>query len=274
MLLWVIAVFSVAIGVTGGAIAGWFADGAFWLPVLLAVGSFVGLIFLFLALVVVSAVLIRMEKTCEKDSAYFRWLSRQVIYLGITAGGVKVHTTGTELVPKDGRFLLVCNHLYDLDPAVILYVLPDCQLAFISKKENDKIPIVGKVMHKLMCLPIDRENDRAALRTILKAVEYLKQDKVSVAIFPEGYVSKTGELLPFRNGAFKIAQKAGVPVVVSVLTNTKPLGKNLFRRRTDVWFDILQTIPTEAVQAVSTKELGDRIHATMEAAIARRTEKL
>ena len=85
-----------------------------------------------------------------------------------------------------------------------------------------------------------------------------------MAIFPEGYVSKTGELLPFRNGAFKIAKKAGCPIVVATIKNTKQFMKNIFKRKTDIYLDILDVIDTSSVEASSTTELGERVHLTME----------
>ena len=112
--------------------------------------------------------------------------------------------------------------------------------------------------------------DREALRTILKAIEFLKQDKTSIAVFPEGYTSKTGKLQEFRNGVFKIAQKAGVPIVVCVLSNTPAIIKNMFRRHTDVYLDVLDVIPAEDLAGVTTVQIGARVHTMMEKGIAAR----
>ena len=88
----------------------------------------------------------------------------------------------------------------------------------------------------------------------------IKSDTASVAIFPEGYVSLTGELLPFRNGAFKIAKKACCPVVIATLTDTRIILKNLFRRRTDIYFDILDVIAAGDVNKLTTAEIGERAY--------------
>ena len=265
MLLWIFALVSLSFGLGAGIAWGWPLGLGFFLKALaLGIGTFVGLILAFALLVALSAAFIDPTRPCEKDSPYYRWLTNQVMLLGVVFGRIRIHVTGLEKVPRQGRFLLVINHLFDLDPLVILRVLKDRQLAFVSKKENDRIPIVGKVMHKILCLPIDRENDREALKTIVKAISYLKEDKVSMAIFPEGYVSKTGQLQPFRNGAFKIAQKAQVPMVVAVLHNTQAIGKNMFRRTTHVHLDFLQTLQPAELTGVATKEVGDRVHRLME----------
>ena len=80
-----------------------------------------------------------------------------------------------------------------------------------------KIPAVGQFLHKAGFMGIDRENDRAALRTILAAAEYIKQDIASVGAYPEGTRNRGEGLLPFRDGVFKIAQKAHAPIVVAAI---------------------------------------------------------
>ena len=126
-------------------------------------------------------------------------------------------------------------------------------------------------MRKILCLPLDRNNDREALKAILKAIQFLKEDKASIAVFPEGGTSKSGLLQPFRNGAFKIAQKAGVPIVVCALTNTKAILKNMFRRKTDVYLDVLDVIPVSEVTAnKTTAEIGDRVHKILSEGLAKR----
>ena len=88
-----------------------------------------------------------------------------------------------------------------------------------------------------------------------------------MTIFPEGQTSKSGQLLPFRNGAFKIAQRAKRPVVVSVLENSRAIYHNLFRRRTRVRVRILGVVPTEDVATLRTVQIGDRAHAMIAAAL-------
>ena len=262
------AVLSAGISAAHNWFAGW---AVLWRLPLLCVGCFAALVLLFLLVLAVSCLFVDPKKPVEKPSPYFRFLLNQFSRLAFDLGGVRVHAAGLENVPREGRFLLVSNHLFAFDPIVFYYAMPWAELAFVSKTENFSIPIVAQVMRKVLCLPLDRNNDREALKAILKAIQFLKEDKASIAVFPEGGTSKTGLLQPFRNGAFKIAQKAGVPIVICALTNTKTIVKNMFRRRTDVYLDVLDVLPAETVAGLkSTVEIGDRVHRILSEGLAKR----
>ena len=66
--------------------------------------------------------------------------------------------------------------------------------------------------------------------------------------------------MPFRSGAFKIAKKAHCPIVVATISNTRIILKNLFRRPTDIYLDILEVIDTDEVDAKTTAELSEKIY--------------
>ena len=204
------------------------------------------------------------SKPQEKESPFCRFLTRQAIAL-VVPRLMKIHTTGTEKIPKNGRFLLVSNHLFDLDPVVFLKCFPKSQLTFVSKRENKNIFMISKFMHKLICPFINRENDRDALKSILRCIQILKDDLASIVVFPEGYIHKSDRKLHrFRNGVFKIAQRAKVPIVVCTLKNTQHIKANLRRlKRTHVHMDLLAVIQPEQFQEMTTVELGEQIYTMM-----------
>lgn len=171
----------------------------------------------------------RVDKSVrqEQDSPFYRKVVNVYIRAVVRICRIRIRMQGMEQLPKQGRFMLVCNHLCIADPAVLLYAFPKAQLAFVSKKENNDMFLVGEMMHKLLCQLVDRENDRAALQTVLACVDILQQDKASIAVFPEGYCSQDGLLRRFRPGTFKIAQKAKVPIVVCTLRGTTAIIPNI-----------------------------------------------
>ena len=254
-------VLAVGICVCAGGFAGlnWL-----WILPVSFLGSFIGVaVLLFLTAWIASAFVDR-EKQQEKDNPFYRKLIYILVDFVIWILRMRVHTKGMEQTPKDGRFLLVCNHLNDLDPVTLLAFFQESQLAFISKRENTTMFLVGKLMHKIMCQLVNRENDREALRTILRCVELIKEDMVSVAVFPEGYTSMDGLLHPFRSGVFKIAQRAKVPIVVCTLQNTQKVFHNAKRLKpTDVHLHLLGVLQPEQLQGMTAVEVGNRVHAMM-----------
>ena len=130
--------------------------------------------------------------------------------------------------------------------------------------ENQKMPVIGKFMYQTSCQVLDRDDDRQALRVILKCIQMIKDDQVSVAVFPEGTRSKSGKLLPFRYGAFKIAQKANVPIVVCTINGTNKLFHNLKRlKKTDIDLHLVDVIQPEELKGKTTAEIGEWVYEMM-----------
>ena len=201
---------------------------------------------------------ISMDKPLEKQNPLCRFACYATASLLCCYGGVRPVVTGLEKLPKDGRFLFVSNHCSIFDPMIVMDRLRDFNISFISKPENMAIPIAGKTLYGAGFLAIDRENDRNALKTILTAADYLKRDLCSIGIYPEGTRSKTGQLLPFHAGSFKIAQRAKVPVVVACVRGSeKAQVVNPFSSNR-IWLEILDVIPAETVISQRTDALAEQ----------------
>ena len=199
-------------------------------------------------------------------STVCRWLLVWSIRWALPFLRCRLRVSGLEKLP-DGPFLLVGNHVSNLDPMLALAAMPRRRLAFVSKPENFRYPIAGGLIRRSGFLAIDRENPRNALLTIEKAAKLIESDEVSIGIYPEGTRSKECVLLPFHNGVFKIAQKASVPIVVASIQGTEQIHRNWYRRRSDVQFRIIETIPTEFVIANRTSVIGERVHNELSAAL-------
>lgn len=227
--------------------------------------------FLALALVVflvlwVSCALVDLQKPQEKESKYYRFLVRMMMPAAMSILQVRMTTKGLEKAPKQGRFLLVCNHLHLVDPLVLLRYFPKNQLTFISKQENSSMFLVGKLMHKIMCQLVNRENDREALKTILKCVELINEDRHCVGVFPEGYIHGDNLMHPFRHGVFKIAQKTGVPIVVCTMRGTQDAFRNAMRLKpTDVELRVVDVIQPEQYAGMRATQIGNMAYEMMAA---------
>ena len=263
MLLKIFAALSAASAVA----AGLGCNGLSWLWVapLTFLGSLIGwLVLAFLFLLVVSYWKPKEEPT--GDSPFYRRLIEVYIESIFIILGMKVEPKGLENIPEKGRFMLVCNHLSLLDVLVLLVHFRGKELSFITKQENMSMFIIGKLMQRIQCLPLNRENDREALKTILKAIAVVKEDKASMCVFPEGTRSLDGKLHHFRSGAFKIAQKCSVPILVCTIQNTQKVFHNFFHgKSTPIPLHLVEVIPAEALKGVTTVDIANRVHAAMAA---------
>ena len=264
-----LAIVFLVISLGTGAGVCWAAD-AFsslqwlWILPVTALGSFLvlaALAFLFLYWL---SWRVDQEIPQEKDDLFYR--RTLDVYLESVLPILQIHIRkkGLEQIPKEGRYMLVCNHTSNADPVILMRCFRGHQLAFISKQENKDMFIVGKYMHKLLCQLINRENDREALKTILKCVDILKEDKAAVAVFPEGYINDDLLFHEFRSGVFKIAQRAKVPIVVCTLKDTAQVVPNIYKLKpSHVELTLLKVIQPEEFQGITTVELGLRIHDMM-----------
>ena len=228
------------------------------------IGSVLGVAITWFLILWIASLLVDTEKVQEKDNGFYRFITQTTTRVAIWILRMRVHTKGLEQLPKDGRFLLVCNHLSLLDPVTLLAFFRKSQLAFISKRENNSMFLVGKLMHKMMCQLINRENDREALKTIITCIRLIQEDQVSIAVFPEGYIHDDRLLHSFRSGVFKIAQKAKVPIVVCTLQNTHKVKINMAKfKPTDVHLHLVGVVQPEEFEGITTVEIANRVHTMM-----------
>lgn len=160
----------------------------------------------------------------DKSSlAIVNWAFRNVIRIS----DAKVIALGEENIPTDTAVLYVGNHRSFFD-IVLTYVRVPRPTGYVSKKEMDKWPLLNIWMRYLHCLFLDRENIKEGLKTILTAVEKVKNG-ISICIFPEGTRNKTADtFLPFHEGSFKIAEKGNVPIIPMTIVNSAAIFEDQF----------------------------------------------
>ena len=101
------------------------------------------------------------------------------------------------------------------------------------------------------------------METVNKAAELIKNDQVSIAVYPEGTRNFGEGLLPFHNGIFKIAQKANVPVVICGIEGADKMRTNFPFHRSDIYFDVLDVVSAEDVKAQRCNDIGDHARSLM-----------
>lgn len=232
--------------------------------ILYILGALAALFLAYVLFLIICSLFVNPKKEYENNSRFYRFLLHSATAGALKLLRIKVHITGIEKVPTDVKPLFVGNHRSNFDPIIQWHIFRKWQPAFISKASNFKIPIFGRFIRKCCFMAIDRESPRKALATINKAAKLLKSGKVSIGVYPEGTRSKTGELLPFHNGVFRIAQKAGAPVVIMAISGTEKIYKNIPFHRSDINLDVVDVIPAEDVTAMKTDAIGERVRSQLE----------
>ncbi len=142
------------------------------------------------------------------------WLGYHGARFGLWLVGIRVVAHHPERV-EPGRAAVYCvNHASNLEPpAVFLFLRPLFpRLQIIYKKELHRTPVMGRVWDVAGFVPIDRRDRAQSDAAIERAARQMGEGN-SFLVFPEGTRSRTGELLPFKKGAFVLALKAKAPVV-------------------------------------------------------------
>ena len=138
------------------------------------------------------------------------WASRLWSPALLWAGGAKLSVEGLENIPLNQAVIFVSNHQSTVDIPVLFSVLP-LNLRFVAKHVLGYVPFLGWYLRLTGFILINRSDRKKAIQQLERAALQIRAG-TSIIVFPEGTRSKTGEVLPFKKGAFSLALKAGVPI--------------------------------------------------------------
>ncbi|NLB64417.1 MAG: 1-acyl-sn-glycerol-3-phosphate acyltransferase [Fibrobacter sp.] len=175
-------------------------------------------------LILAFGITMQRNKAIVVGSAFFKTL--------LPILGIHPIVEGKHNIPKGRNFVLLSNHQSFLDIGVLLHEVHP--IAFLAKKELFRIPIFGFVLRFIGSLPIDRADRRANVHIAERMAINIKKG-FNYCVYPEGTRSTTGELLPFKNGIFRIIQKSPVAVLPVTIYGTGEIlpkkGFKLFPKR-------------------------------------------
>lgn len=192
-----------------------------WIMIRLILVSLVLVVFFIISIpVMVFLLLLRfINKGLASDIAQF--IISEVVKLILAATGSSIYVSGTQNIPKEGTVLFVSNHRSYFDIAMA-YAYTHKRLGFIAKAELGNIPLLREWMFLLRCRFLDRTDMKKSVKTILAGIKNIKTG-TSVWICPEG-TRVRGEtefdMDEFKEGAFKIAEKGGCPIVPVAIKGT------------------------------------------------------
>ncbi|WP_374602675.1 MFS transporter [Niveibacterium sp.] len=156
----------------------------------------------------------------------------------------RVRAKGHENIPAEGPAVVVCNHVSFVDP-LILMAESRRPIRFVMDHRIFKMPIINFVFKEGRAIPIaPAKEDAAMLEAAYDEVAKTLEAGEIVGIFPEGRITDSGDLSPFKAGVTRIVERTPVPVVPMALSGlwgsffsrkdgpamTKPFRRGLFSR--------------------------------------------
>ncbi|HWW82325.1 MAG TPA: lysophospholipid acyltransferase family protein [Vicinamibacterales bacterium] len=154
----------------------------------------------------------------DRSGAMQHWCARWWCRMIAWTIGARIQVHGVGNVDSTRAYIYMANHSSLIDTPALFGYLP-YQFKIMAKKTLFYVPFMGWHLWSSGNFPIDRSNGRRTASSLRRVVEGVRHGK-SLAIFPEGTRTPDGRLQPFKPGAFKIALRAGVPIVPVTIRGT------------------------------------------------------
>jgi 1-acyl-sn-glycerol-3-phosphate acyltransferase len=208
-------------------------------------------------------------KHMDKYPLEVRWARIQkLIRKVVKAFHCDIHIEGKENLPKDGRYLVISNHLSVFD-ALVYIAISDRPITFAAKEEALDMPFVGKVFRALNGVALDRKNVMNQLAEIKQIVNQIKDETMPLMyIFPEGTRNKEPQnhCLEFKGGSLKLAYMAKVPIVpFSTFGSFRVLDKKHYLKRYPIFIKIEKPIYPEEYKDIQSVVLADSLKERIDA---------
>lgn len=192
-----------------------------------------------------------------------RWFRRGAVTAVALNPLWSFRTSGYHVRDPRRPYVAVSNHESLADIFLISH-LP-FEMKWLSKEAIFKIPVMGWLMKLAGDIPV-RRSSRSSRGEALELCRDRLERNVSVMIFPEGTRSKTGELLPFKDGAFRLAVEMGLPILPMAVAGTRTAmrkGSLAFgRARAEV--RVLEPVETAGLTLRDVPELRERIRSLIQ----------
>ena len=177
-------------------------------------------------------------------------------------------------VQPDRCVIILSNHSSAYDIPLLFAALPG-SIRMISKKELFKIPLLSRAMKAAEILSIDRQNRQQAIKDLAIAKEKMKSG-IRICMFPEGTRSKTGDLLPLKKGAIRLAIDTNaliVPVAIQDIHKVLPNKKWLqMRMNQQVTINVGEAIDCRQYDVEHRNELRDIVYNSLETLLYEKLE--
>lgn len=147
-----------------------------------------------------------------------------VVRTGLRLAGIRVQVEGLEGVPAGAACIFMSNHVSNLDPPVLLPLIPGRTSVFL-KRSLMKIPVLGFGMRLAEFVPVDRGGKREDAQESEQRAKAVLAKGIHITTFVEGTRSRDGRMLPFKKGPFYLAMESGAPCVPISISGTESMMK-------------------------------------------------
>jgi 1-acyl-sn-glycerol-3-phosphate acyltransferase len=178
------------------------------------------LLFVYTALGPLAGIIGMPYSLLVRDISQLYRVAMWIANAGVRAAGIRIELSGLEHVPADRQCIFMCNHVSNLDPPVVLPLLPG-RFSVLLKKELMRIPILGTAMRMGKFVPVERGHRREAAQASVAAAADALHSGLNILVFPEGTRSKDGRLSIFKKGPFFLAQQTQAPIIPMALSGTE-----------------------------------------------------
>jgi 1-acyl-sn-glycerol-3-phosphate acyltransferase len=194
-----------------------------------------------------------------------RWFRRAAVTAVKLIPFWKFHTDGMVIADPRRPYVAVSNHESYADIFLISH-LP-WEMKWLSKEAIFRIPVMGWMMRMAGDIAVQRGDARSRRQALADVRDRLEKG-VSVMIMPEGTRSPGDDLLPFHDGAFRVAINAGVPILPMALAGTRhAMAKDSMRfNRARAVVRVLEPVETEGLSEADVPALRDRVREMITAA--------
>jgi len=212
-----------------------------------------------IVMAVLSLALWPFDRTGELQHWCARWWCRLVAWTIFA----RIHVQGVQHVRRGRPYVYMANHASLIDTPALFAYLPH-QFRIMAKKSLFNVPFMGWHLRTAGHFPIDHGNPRKTATSLRRVIEGVKAGR-SLAVFPEGRRTEDGQLQAFEPGAFKIALRAGVPIVPVTIRGTFAMlpRTSLAPRPGRVDVIISEPIDTAAYTEKTLKDLIERTRAAI-----------
>jgi len=234
-----------------------------WTYLLLLADFILSYILAFVSVLGITSILGEFRKKKQFDNKFNHYFAQSLLRLALHLARIKTVVTGLENIPKDNKFIFVCNHQENFDIPVLSPIFKGHPMCFIAKEALFNATIIGKWINLLGNVPIGKNADRDAAKSIIMGIKRHKEG-LPFGIFPEGMRARSNEMIEFKPGAFKLAMKPKSNILIGTIYDMGKIFKSIPWKRYVVRVHFHPLLPYQEYKELNSQEISANVKAIIQ----------